>query len=126
MLTHDDMRVLALIASMQKDGFHFPDIRNSLENGERGDAPESPEGLAELSNADHKLIEQVRDLQYRLEHTRTENEGLKLESAALKAEVRLLREQLTTLQGQLRERAELERQLGRLEMQLEMLQDKNQ
>ena len=69
MLTHDDMRVLALIASMQKDGFHFPDIGNSLRNGERGQAPESPNGLAELSKVDRKLIEQVRDLQFRLEKT---------------------------------------------------------
>jgi len=126
MLSHDDMRVLALIASMQKDGFHFPDIRNSLENGERGQAPDSPDGLAELSQADQKLIQQVRDLQYRLEQTKSENETLKLESAALRAEVRLLREQIEAMRGQVLERVELERQLGRMEMQLEILQGKDQ
>lgn len=126
MLTHDDMRVLSLVASMQKDGFHFPDIHNSLKNGERGQAPESPDGLAELTQADQKLIQQVRDLQYRLEETSKENERLKLESAELKAEVRLLREQLEALQGQMHERVEVERQIGRLEMQIELLQKENQ
>jgi len=124
MLTHDDMRVLALVASMQKDGFHFPDIHNSLHNGERGLAPESPDGLAELSQADQKLIQQMRNMQFRLDQTLMENESLKLESAELKAEVRLLREQLETMRTQLQGRADLERQLGRLEMQLEMLQGK--
>lgn len=136
LFTDEDMRVLALVADLRKSNASFEDIRASLHNGERGEAPPfTPDQLQALvvRHDEQRLSLEVEALSARLEQTQSELETAlqaiedykRREAEAIKHQMRaeIYQEQLQAIQKEKellqQQLHEALKELGRAEGRLE-------
>lgn len=112
--TEEDVRVLTLVNEMKNSGSRFPDIRASLQNGERGEIPASAPSSALAPQERSRLAylqSQVSELQAALTD---EHEG----RVAAEANAALLERQLADARAEIKA---LNREIGKLEANKEGL-----
>lgn len=107
--TDDDLGVLALVAELKDRGVTFDEIHLALKNGQRGDVPDDPDGLALIPQQQQVALIQARVLELQDEVERLKPfEGQVMVERTLREHYQ---EQLKIAQEEI---ARLNREIGKL------------
>lgn len=102
----DDLKVMALIAQMKRQGMVYADIHLSLRAGQRGEIPQEAQALAATERGRlNQLQRHVGDLEAALTQTLEEKQKMA-------GQIELLKDQLEAAQQEIKQ---LNREIGRLE-----------